>query len=59
MMEQRYCENFEVFKRKVDESADEVFGEWDDLMEWEAYELAYKEWKLKYEELKSVQDIET
>ncbi len=42
-----------LVSKKVEENKDEVFEEWDDLMEWEAYELAHKEWKTKYEELKS------
>ena len=45
--------SFTDFKKKVEESKKEVFEEWDDLMEWEAYELAHKEWKEKYEELKN------
>jgi len=52
-MQQKYGMDFSDFKKKVEENKEEVFEEWDDLMEWEAYELAYKEWKTKYEELKS------
>jgi hypothetical protein len=52
-MQQRYGMDFNHFKKKVEENKEEVFEEWDDLMEWEAYELAYKEWKTKYEELKN------
>jgi hypothetical protein len=52
-MEQKYGKPFADFKRQVDESKEEVFEEWDDLIEWEAYELAYKDWKGKYQELKN------
>jgi len=52
-MQQKYGMDFYHFKKKVEENKEEVFEEWDDLMEWEAYELAHKEWKTKYEELKS------
>ncbi len=52
-MQQKYGMDFNHFKKKVEENKEEVFEEWDDLMEWEAYELAHKEWKTKYEELKS------
>ena len=52
-MEQKYEISFNDFKKKVEKSKKEVFEEWDDLMEWEAYELAHKEWKVKYEELKN------
>jgi len=52
-MEQKYGKPFTDFKRQVDESKEEIFEEWDDLIEWEAYELAYKDWNEKYEELKN------
>ena len=52
-MEQKYNMAFIDFKKKVEESKEEVFEEWDDLMEWEAYHLAYTEWKGKHEELKN------
>jgi molecular chaperone DnaK (HSP70) len=52
-MEQKYGKSFKDFKKQVEESKEEVFEEWDDLIEWEAYELAYKDWQEKYEELKN------
>lgn len=52
-MEQKYGMEFDEFKKHVEESKEEVFREWDDLMEWEAYHLAHNEWNGKYEELKS------
>lgn len=36
-MEQKYGMSFTDFKKKVGKSKKEVFEEWDDLMEWEAY----------------------
>ena len=44
--------DFASFKKKVEEAKQEVFTEWDDIVVWEGYDLAYKEWKRKYEELK-------
>lgn len=52
-MEQKYGTNFTSFKKKVEGAKDEVFIEWDDLIVWEGYELAYSEWKGKYEELRN------
>jgi hypothetical protein len=52
-MEQKYGKPFADFQGQVEESKEEVFDEWDDLIEWEAYELAYKDWQGKYEELKN------
>jgi hypothetical protein len=52
-MEQKYGKPFTDFKRQVDQGKEEVFEEWDDLIEWEAYELAHKDWKEKYQELKN------
>lgn len=33
------------------EGAPESFSAWDDLLVWEGYELAYREWQGRYEEL--------
>ena len=52
-MEQKYGKSFVDFKQQVEESKEEIFEEWDDLIEWEAYELAYKDWNEKYEELRN------
>ncbi|MDP2278679.1 MAG: hypothetical protein Q8K51_10695 [Nitrospirota bacterium] len=50
-MEEKHGTDFKSFKKKV-ESSGENFSRWDDLLVWEGYELAYKEWKKKYEELR-------
>jgi hypothetical protein len=50
--EEKYGIDFVSFKKRVEETKDEIFTEWDDLVVWEGYELGYKEWKEKYEELK-------
>ncbi len=50
--EEKYDKNFVNFKKMVENSKDEMFKEWDDLLLWEGYELGFKEWKKKYEELK-------
>jgi hypothetical protein len=44
-MEQKYGKPFAAFKTQVEKSEKEEFQEWDDLIEWEAYELAYKDCK--------------
>ena len=51
-LEEKYNMDFASFKKKVEEAKQEVFTEWDDIVVWEGYDLAYKEWKRKYEELK-------
>lgn len=51
--EGKYGMDFTSFKKKVEESEEEVLSEWDDLLLWEGYELAYKEWQDKHEELKN------
>ncbi len=52
-LEQKYGRDFVDFKKKVEESGEEIFSEWDDLMVWEGYHLGYKEWVKKYKELKA------
>lgn len=49
---EKYGMDFASFKKKVEESQEEVFSDWDDLLVWEGFELAYKEWKKKCEGLK-------
>ncbi len=51
-LEEKYGKNYVDFKKMVENSKDEKFGEWDDLILWEGYELGFKEWSKKYEELK-------
>lgn len=36
--------NIADFRKRVQESDQEVFSEWDDLIVWEGYQLAYEEW---------------
>jgi hypothetical protein len=50
---EKYGVDFASFKKRAEKSKKEVFSEWDDLITWEGYELGYKEWNKKYEELKS------
>ncbi len=45
--------SLEEFKKEL-ESKEENFEWWDDFILWEGYEEAYKEWKHKYKEIKSV-----
>jgi hypothetical protein len=49
---EKYGTTFSAFRKKVESSKREHFKEWDDLLLWEGYELALKNWKKKYAELK-------
>lgn len=49
---EKYGMGFNSFKKRGEEAKEEVFSDWDDLILWEGYELGYKEWEKKYEELK-------
>jgi hypothetical protein len=44
--------DFLSFKKRAEESEEEVFSDWDDLLLWEGYEASLTEWQTKYEELK-------
>lgn len=48
-MEKKYGMDFDAFQKKVNGEEKEVCSEWDDLILWEGYHYAYKEWKTKYE----------
>ncbi|HLP44493.1 MAG TPA: hypothetical protein VK469_01010 [Candidatus Kapabacteria bacterium] len=50
-MEKKYGMDFDAFQTKVNNEEKEVCSEWDDLILWEGYHYAYKEWESKYEEL--------
>ena len=51
MFEPKYGTNYASFKKKT-EKGDESFQEWDDLLLWEGFLLAYREWNRKYKDLK-------
>ena len=51
MFESKYRTNYTSFKKKI-EKGDESFQEWDDLLLWEGFLLAYREWSRKYKDLK-------
>ena len=51
MFESKYRTNYASFKKKS-EQGDENFQEWDDLLLWEGFLLAYREWNRKYRDLK-------
>jgi len=51
VFESKYGTDFATFKKRTD-LGDEKFDEWDDLLIWEGYVLAYQEWSRKYEDLK-------
>lgn len=45
--EQKYGMDFLAFKKKLESSSSENAPEWDDIIVWEGFELAYREWKNK------------
>ena len=49
----KYGINYNGLKKKLKKSQKENFTEWDDLLLWEGYNLAHKEWKKKFEDLKN------
>lgn len=49
--ERKYGLSFTEFREKVHLASEENFEEWDDLMEWEAYHTAFREWESHYQEL--------
>jgi len=51
--EEKYHTDFKSFQKRVSQSKEEVYTEWDDLMAWEGYEAAGNEWQKKYEALKN------
>jgi hypothetical protein len=51
MLESKYGTNYTSFKKRI-EKGDENFQEWDDLLLWEGFLLAHKEWNRKYKDLK-------
>ena len=51
MFESKYGANYASFKKRS-EQGDENFQEWDDLVLWEGFLLAYREWNKKYRDLK-------
>jgi len=50
--EQKYGMGFSAFKKKVESAKTENTAEWDDMLVWEGFELAYAEWKNKGKELR-------
>ena len=51
LFESKYGADYASFRKKID-NEDENFQEWDDLILWEGYLLAYREWNEKYKDLK-------
>ena len=51
IFEAKYGTNFATFKKKT-EKREERFQEWDDLLLWEGFLIAYREWNRKYKDLK-------
>jgi len=55
--ESKYGCKFEEFEKKVRESTDENFEEWDDYIEWKAYVKALEDLKEKLKEIENVKDV--
>ncbi len=53
LMESNYKTQFSNFKKQIENSTEEKFQEWDDLIIWEGYEIALVEWKSQYEALQN------
>ena len=51
VFESKYGTNFASFKKKSEKGV-ESFKDWDDLLLWEGFLLAYDEWNRKYEDLR-------
>ena len=51
MFESKYGTNYTSFKKRS-EQGNENFQEWDDLLMWEGFLRAYREWNRKYRDLK-------
>ena len=51
IFEANYGTNFATFKKKT-EKGEERFQEWDDLLLWDGFLIAYREWNKKYKDLK-------
>lgn len=49
----KYGCDYAAFKKHVEEAQEESFAEWDDLIAWEAFDAASREWKTRYEELQA------
>lgn len=49
----KYGCDYPAFKKRVQETKEESFGEWDDLIAWEAFDAASREWKTRCEELQA------
>jgi len=50
--EQKYGSTFDAFKKKVESAKTEHSSEWDDLLAWEGFALAYAEWNNKSKDLR-------
>jgi len=50
--EQKYGAGYDAFKKKVESAKTENTSEWDDLLVWEGFVLAYAEWNNKSKELR-------
>jgi hypothetical protein len=49
----QYGSDFAAFKKRIDDAKEESFTAWDDLIAWEAFDVAAQEWKARYEELEA------
>ncbi len=52
LFEAKYATTFARFQRRVERASQEDPAVWDDLIEWEAYQRGYQEWKRCHAELR-------
>lgn len=50
--ENKYKTKFADFEQRVENSSEEKFNEWDNLIVWQGYNEAYNDWDKKLKELK-------
>ena len=51
-LEEKYALDFHAFEKKIEQNETEDFAQWDDYIEWKAYEVFLKEILTKIEDIK-------
>ncbi|MBN2090454.1 hypothetical protein JW964_12645 [candidate division KSB1 bacterium] len=51
--EMKYQITFPEFQQRIQTASEEKFTEWDDFIEWEAYQIAFVKWQERYQELET------
>lgn len=45
-----------LLRKRLKQPMKRYFSEWDDMLVWEGFEIAYAEWKNKIEDLKNCKE---